>query len=148
MVSERTHSRHLWRSIGAVLVGIVVGVVSTIATDIALHVTGVFPPMGQPMSDLLFVLATFYRTVYSVLGSYVIARLAPDRPMQHALAGGIAGVVVATIGAVLTWNKGPAFGPHWYPLTLIAVAIPTAWAGGKIRQAQISRAQTLSLEIS
>jgi hypothetical protein len=148
MVSGRTHSRHLWRSIGAVLVGIVVGVVSTIATDIALHVTGVFPPMGQPMSDLLFVLATIYRTVYSILGSYVIARLALDKPMQHALAGGIAGVVVATIGAVLTWNKGPAFGPHWYPLTLIAVAIPTAWAGGKIRQAQISRAQTLSVEIS
>lgn len=142
-MSDRTHSRHFWRSIGAVLAGILVGVGFTIGTDIVLHVTGAFPPIGQPMSDLLFVLATIYRTVYSVLGSYVTARRAPDKPMQHALAGGIVGMVVATIGAVLTWNKGPAFGPHWYPLILIALAIPTAWAGGKIRQVQITRAQPI-----
>ncbi len=33
-------------------------------------------------------LATVYRTVCGVVGSYIIARLAPDRPMQHALVGG------------------------------------------------------------
>jgi len=63
-------------------------------------------------------LATVYRTVYGVLGSYIIARLAPDRPMQHALVGGFVGLVVSILGAAVTWNKGPAFGPHWYPVAL------------------------------
>jgi hypothetical protein len=43
------------------------------------------------MSDALFLLATVYRIVYSILGSYIIAWLAPDRPMGHALIGGILG---------------------------------------------------------
>jgi hypothetical protein len=67
----------------------------------------------------------------------VIARLAPDRPMQHALAGGVVGLIVSTAGAVVTWNKGPAFGPHWYPLALIVLAIPTAWMGGRLREVQL-----------
>jgi hypothetical protein len=41
------------------------------------------------MGDALFLLATAYRIVYGVAGSYVTARLAPDRPMQHALALGM-----------------------------------------------------------
>jgi hypothetical protein len=66
-----------------------------------------------------------------------MARLAPDRPMQHALGGGVVGLGLSTIGAVVTWNKGPAFGPHWYPLALIALAMPCAWAGGKLRETQL-----------
>ena len=83
------------------------------------------------MSDSRFLLATLYRTVYAILGSYVTARLAPDRPMQHALLGGAIGLVLATVGAAATWNKGPEFGPHWYPLALVATALPCAWAGGE-----------------
>jgi hypothetical protein len=66
-----------------------------------------------------------------------MARLAPDRPMQHALGGSVVGLGLSTIGAVVTWNKGPAFGPHWYPLALIALAMPCAWAGGKLRETQL-----------
>jgi hypothetical protein len=84
------------------------------------------------MSDALFVLATAYRTVYAVTGSYLTARLAPNRPMQHALLGGVIGLVLATVGAVATWNQGPEFGPHWYPLALVATALPCAWAGGRL----------------
>ena len=114
------------------LAGFLAGVVLSLGTDIVLHTTGVFPPWGQRVSDALLLLATAYRTVYSVAGSYVAARLAPNRPMQHALALGVAGVVVSTLGAVATWNAGPAFGPHWYPLALIALAMPTAWIGGSL----------------
>jgi hypothetical protein len=81
--------------------------------------------------------ATVYRTVYGVAASYIIARLAPDRPMQHALVGGLLGLVVSIVGAAATWNKGPAFGPHWYPLALIVLAMPQAWAGGKLRLMQL-----------
>ena len=90
--------------------------------------------------DRPLLLATVYRTVYGVLGSYIIARLAPDRPMQHALVGGFLGLVVSIVGAAVTWNKGPAFGPHWYPLALIVLAMPRAWAGGRLHE-MLSRAR-------
>jgi len=125
------------RSIGAVLAGFVGVVILSIGTDLALHAAGIFPALGQPMSDALFLLATVYRTVYGIAGSYLTARLAPDRPMQHALAGGIVGLVLSTVGAVVTWNRGPAFGPHWYPLALIATAIPCAWVGGRLCEMQL-----------
>jgi hypothetical protein len=88
------------------------------------------------VSDGPLVLATAYRIVFGVVGSYVTARLAPDRPMLHAMIGGVLGFVVSIAGAVATWNRGPAFGPHWYPVALIVIALPCAWLGGKIRVMQ------------
>ena len=129
--------RHRARSIGAVLVGFFAVVILSLATDMVLHATGVFPPWGDPVSSALLLLATAYRAVYSVVGCYIAARLAPDRPMRHALALGVVGVIVSTLGAVATWNRGPAFGPHWYPIALIVLAMPTAWAGGKLRLMQL-----------
>ena len=58
--------------------------------------------------------------------------------MMHGLVGGFLGLVVGIVGAVVTWNKGPAFGPHWYPIALIVLAIPQAWAGGKLRVMQLT----------
>jgi hypothetical protein len=125
------------RSVGAVVGGIVVGVVLTLITDLVLHAMGVFPPLGQPVSDGPLVLATAYRIVFGVLGCYVAARLAPDRPMWHALIAGFIGFLVSIAGALATWNKGPAFGPHWYPLALIVTALPCAWVGGWMRERQL-----------
>jgi hypothetical protein len=131
-MGEKNRSRRTLRSIGAVLAGLLAIVIISIATDSAMHATGVFPPFGEPMSDALFLLATAYHIVYSVAGCYIAARLEPDRYMRHALALGVVGVVVSSAGAVATWNRGPAFGPHWYPLALIALAMPCAWLGGKL----------------
>ena len=131
-----THTpRRIGRSIGALLAGFVAVVVLSLGTDFALHATGVFPALGQRMSDALFILATAYRTLYGVVGSYVTAQLAPDRPVGHALVGGLIGVALSTLGAVVTWNKD--LGPHWYPLALIVTAMPTAWLGGKLRVMQL-----------
>jgi hypothetical protein len=132
-------NKNALKSIGAMLAGMLVGIVLTLGTDIVLHAIGVFPPWGQSMVGFNgpLLLATVYRTVYGVLASYIIARLAPDRPMEHALVGGFIGLVVSILGAAVTWNKGPAFGPHWYPLALIVLAIPQAWVGGKLRLLQL-----------
>ena len=135
-------SRNLPRSIGAVVAGIVIGAVLSILTDILLRSAGIFPALGVRMADSLLALATAYRAVYSVLAAYVTARLAPNRPMFHALAGAFIGIVVATIGAIVTWNAGPQYGPHWYPIALIVLALPAAWAGGRIREAQIAKAKS------
>jgi hypothetical protein len=124
------------RSAGAVLAGLVAIFAVSIATDVLLHSTGVFPPSGQPMSDGLFVLAAAYRLIYGIGGSYLTARLAPDRPIGHALVLGFIGVVLSVAGAAATWNRGPEFGPKWYALAVVAMALPCAWAGGKLASAQ------------
>jgi hypothetical protein len=133
-MSEPQTSKHIGRSIGAILAGFVAVVIVTILTDIVLHATHVFPPWGQSMTgfDAPLLLATAYRTVYGIVGSYITARLAPNRPMLHAMIGGIIGLVISIVGAAVTWGRGPAFGPHWYPVALVVLALPTAWAGGKL----------------
>jgi len=130
-------NKNTLRSIGAVLAGMLAGIILTIVTDIVLHAMGVFSPWGEPNGDGPLLLATAYRTIYGVLASYIIARLAPDRPMLHALVGGFIGLVVSILGAAVTWNKGPAFGPHWYPLALVVLAMPQSWAGGRLRVMQL-----------
>jgi len=87
------------------------------------------------MNDALLLIATAQRTVYNFVGSYTVARLAPNRPMQHALASGVVGLVLATAGTVATWNR--ALAPHWYSLAIIALAVPCAWAGGRLRMMQL-----------
>jgi len=135
-MSETQHPRRILRSVGAVLAGLIAGVILSLGTDVVLHATGIYPPWFQPMSDALFGVATAYRIVYAVAGSYIAARLAPDRPMLHAMVLGVVGVALSTAGAVATWNAGPEIGPRWYPLALVATALPCAWVGGKLRVMQ------------
>ena len=138
-MSDTHPPRQLGKSFLALLAGMLAGIILSIGTDVLLHVIGLFPPLGQPVSSPLLLLATVYRSVYGVIGSYIAARLAPSQPMMHALVLGLVGFVVSIVGAVATWNKGPAFGPHWYPVALIVLAIPTAWVGGKLREMQMAR---------
>jgi uncharacterized membrane protein HdeD (DUF308 family) len=132
---ERPTPRRTARGAGAVLAGLVVIFAVTTASDVALHLTGVFPPLGERMSDGLFLLATAYRVAYGVLGCYVAARLAPARPLAHALTLGAIGVVLSTIGAACMWDAGPS----WYSLAVIAIALPCAWVGGMLRARQLGR---------
>jgi hypothetical protein len=124
--------RRIGRTIGALAAGLVVGLVLTLGTDAILHVTKVFPPYGQPASNGPLALATVYRFIYGAIGSYVAARLAPSRPMWHAMVLGILGLVVSVVGAVATWNREAEFGPHWYPVSLVVLALPAAWLGGRL----------------
>ena len=121
------------------LAGFFATFIFSVATDVVLHATGVFPAWGQPMSTALFALATAYRTIYTVAAGYITARLAPDRPMAHVWALGIIGLVAALAGTVATWNAGPEFGPKWYPLALVVLALPSVWTGGKFAQRTAAR---------
>jgi hypothetical protein len=140
-INEKRPGRHIGRSIVAVLAGMIAGIALSLGTDEVLHAIHVFPPWGASMTgyEAALLLATIYRTIYGVLGSYIAARLAPNRPMLHAMILGVLGFAVSILGAVATWNGGPAFGPHWYPVALVVLALPTAWVGGKIRLAQLSK---------
>lgn len=123
----------------AVVAGLFATALLSLGTDVVLHAIGVFPPWGQRMSDALFGLATAYRTVYTVGGGYLTARLAPRRPMRHVIVLGCVGLVAATIGVVATWNSGPELGPKWYPILLVLTALPCVWLGGRMYGSGIER---------
>lgn len=127
--SAHTRARRPGRSVAAVLLGFVAVVVLSLGTDQILHVLAVYPPWGQPMHDVgLNVLALSYRVVYSVLGSYIAARLAPRNPMRHALILGVVGLILSAVGAIATIPLN--LGPSWYPIALVLTAVPCAWLGG------------------
>lgn len=125
------------RRIGAVVAGLVLVVILDLVIDVLMHATGIYPPWFQSMSTSLWLLATTYRMIDGTIGGYVAARLAPDRPMAHALALGIIGLLLSSAGAAASWNKGPEFGPKWYPLALVAVSLPCALLGGFLRARQL-----------
>ena len=66
-----------WKSVWAVLAGLIVIVILSSAVDAIMHVTGIFPAYGQAMSSGLFAWATIYRVIISIFGCYLTARLAP-----------------------------------------------------------------------
>lgn len=133
-MTETAPPRRPLRTAGALFAGFAAIVVLSTVTDLVLHVSHVFPVEGQPMAAGLWLLAIAYRCVYGVLGCWLAARLAPAHPMAHALVLGAVGVVLTTLGTVATWDKGPGFGPKWYPISLVVTALPCAWIGGRLHR--------------
>jgi len=82
------------RSVGAVVAGLIAIVVLATAVDIVLHEAGFYPPWGEPMNDVHAAVATAYRIAISIFGCWLAARLAPARPLRHAI---ILGVVVMLV---------------------------------------------------
>jgi hypothetical protein len=120
------------RSVGAIAAGFVVTAALSLGTDQALHVLGVYPPWGAPMYDTgLNALALAYRVVFTVLGCYLTARLAPRAPMRHALTLGWIGFALSTLGGAVAITTAD-LGPSWYPILLALSSLPCAWLGGKL----------------
>lgn len=73
------------KSIGAVLLGLITVAVLSVATDAALEKIGFLAPASDASATtetMLFV-ALIYRSMYTVLGGYLTAKFAPNRPMRH-----------------------------------------------------------------
>jgi hypothetical protein len=118
------------RSVLAILAGVVFTIVVTTIVDVVLHQMGIYPPWNEPMDNGLALLAVSYRIVISIGGAWLTAKLAPGRPMQHALWLGYVGTVLGLIGVAVSWGKGLA--PDWYPIALAVLAIPQCWLGGRL----------------
>jgi len=117
--------------IGAVLGGFVTVVVLSTVTDTALEALGVLPKPDQYVADFwLLLLALAYRTVFTVFGGWVTAKLAPGRTSLHVLILGILGTLGGIAGVVVGLSM-PLSG-LWYPIALAALAFPSVWVGGRL----------------
>ena len=130
-MSPAVPTRRWLRSLGAVVAGFATVAVLSMGADALVYGAGLVRP-GHAMSDPLFALAAVYRAAFTVAGGFVTARLAPDRPMDHAwvlaglgLLGGLGGV------AAYYAANSPAFGPAWYVISIPASAIPCVWLGAR-----------------
>jgi hypothetical protein len=136
--STATHSRRALRSAAAIAVGFLSVAVFSLATDQVLHVLGVYPPWGEPMYDPgLNFLALSYRILYTILGGYITASLAPHSPMRHVLVVAVLGLVTGTAGAIAAISMAD-LGPNWYPIALAVTGFPCVWLGGVIHRARHS----------
>ncbi len=81
------------------------------------------------------VLVCAYVAAFGILGCYVTARLAPSRPLFHALVlGGIA-LAMSIPVTVMAWNDTPA----WFNVYNLLAVMPYAYIGGRMRERQLER---------
>src|SRR4029434_400695 len=103
------------RSVAAVLAGFLAVAGLALGTDEVFHLLQVYPPWGVTMTDpRLFALALSYRIVYTVLGGWITARLAPRSPMRHVTVLGIIGLIGGAAGVAVAIGRSD-LGPLWYP---------------------------------
>lgn len=138
MNTESSRPRRVLRSVLAVLAGIIAVIVLSLVTDMALVAVGTFPSFSEPQlfTTPMLLLATVYRSLYSIAGSYIAAMIAPARPMAHALVVGGVGFVACIAGAIVMRDAGAM----WYPFALIVLALPCAWLGGRLHEVRSARA--------
>src|SRR6187397_2122923 len=127
--------RNIGKSIWAVVAGVIAIIIATTLVDIVFHIAGIFPAPPEPLTDSLALLASSYRLVFGVAGGYLTAKLAPERPLRHAMILGYVGIVLGLVGVIATWNLG--LGPRWYPISLVVLAVPQCWLGGWLRERQV-----------
>jgi len=127
--SVGTSPRTWPQSVAALFYGFIAVVALSLGTDEILHLLKVYPPWSEPMFDPgQNALALSYRLLYGILGSYITARFAPNRPMGHALLSGLVGTILGTLGVIATLPMH--LGPAWYPIGIAVTALPCAWLGG------------------
>lgn len=120
--------RILW-SIGAVVAGFVAVVALSMGTDWILHTVHYYPPASEGLHDpVQNAVALAYRSLFTVAGGWITARLAPSRPMIHAGVLSVLGLAAGLAGVIFTWNMN--LGPHWYPINLAVGAAPLTLLGG------------------
>jgi len=124
----------------SILAGFLTAAVLSTAVDHLFHMTGYFPPYGQPFFETGPVIVAFaYRAVFAILASYLTAMLARERAKRAVLILGSAGSILWVLGAIAMWD----FAPAWYHVAGIGTGIPLALVGGKLYEVR-ARSKTIS----
>ena len=122
-------TKKTFKSIGAILAGFATGAILSVGADFLMEQTGMMSMEHFKESTVsVILLVIVYRFVFNVLGCYLTARLAPDKPMKHALIIGVIGTVLSILGSVAMWDKAIPL----YNISIIMMSLPSAWLGAKL----------------
>jgi len=117
------------KSTGAVVSGLVALTILSLATDTVLQKAGAMKTEPFAENPVWLIMAIIiYRTVFIAAGAYLAARLAPARPMKHAVILGIICTALSIAGLIMMWD----IPPRWYPVSLILLTMPAVWLGGRM----------------
>lgn len=126
------------RSILAIVVGFVLtGALNMGTTALLSRVApDLVPPPGTPTTNTAaLLLISAYVALFGILGCYVTARLAPSRPLLHALIMGGIALAMSIPMTISMWNDAPA----WFNVYNLLAVMPYAYIGGSIRERELSR---------
>jgi hypothetical protein len=112
---------------GALIVGTTAGVTAAFP--------GAFDARGVPTSMGMLLFMHLYVAVYATFGCWLAARLAPSRPMLHAMIVGALGIAVNAANPAI-WDMYP----WWSNVISLAGPILFARIAGTIREGQLARA--------
>ncbi|HET6230081.1 MAG TPA: hypothetical protein VFE05_08430 [Longimicrobiaceae bacterium] len=125
------------RSILAVAAGFVAIFVLSVGTDLIVHMQlpQAFDAAGHTSDATVLALTIVYVGIFATAGCYLGARLAPNRPMRHALVLGLLGLAFSIAGTAAAWDTAPA----WYHVVSLVLVMPYAWAGGRLAELRDAR---------
>ena len=86
-----------------------------------------FAPDGSTDNVAILPLFLVLPVAYSFASGRLTARLAPTRPMAHAVALGLILTAVGTAVQILYWDVMPL----WYHLPFLATLLPAVWLGAR-----------------
>jgi hypothetical protein len=120
----------------AILTAFVITSILSAGVDHICHITGVFPPYGAPMFGVgPLLLASGYRFIFQVLGSYIMGIIAREKAMKAAW-------IMSILGSIF-WVSGAFFmkemGPIWYPLLGALLTFPSVFLGVRLSNQQSLR---------
>jgi hypothetical protein len=123
------------RSIGAIAAGFVLVVVLSIGADILFRALfpGSFDAAGRSTAGTVLLVTLGYVTVFAITGAYLTARLAPNRPLGHALTLGAIAFILSLPATIAAWDSAPV----WYHIGALALILPASWLGGRLREGQL-----------
>jgi hypothetical protein len=125
------------RSAAAIVVGFVLIGLLAVSSDLALMraFPAHFDAAGGTRNAALLLTTLGYVTAYATFGCWLTARLAPSRPMFHALVLGALGLAFNVVGSAMKWDTAPL----WYHVVGLGLTLPAAWLGGWLRERQLAR---------
>ncbi len=119
------------KTIGAIIAGFVTVFILSVITDFILESLHIFPPINNAAGYTwwMLLIALIYRSVYAVLGGYIIAWFSSKKPMRSVWILASIGFIFATLGLLANLDT-PVL---WYPVLLVVFTIPSVWVGGKLQ---------------
>jgi hypothetical protein len=116
------------RSILAFIAAIAATFILSYGTDAILVAARLMKSGSLPDSVVIIALIITYRTVYNVLGAFIVAKLAPKRPMTHAMVLAVLGIV-GSLSAMAAISDSSQY---YYPIILSILVLPSTWLGAKL----------------